>query len=125
MPSITDTIIRNPACATISDDGSCLKIEFNLVPVAFAMVVVGGTAMVGLSWIATGRVMADDKEYDAVHTNGDTGNSNTNRSQGISPLSRVMRQHHNYERLQGIEEGTSNNSSGGELEELVFETNQL
>jgi len=121
MPSITDTILRNPACGTISDDGSCLKIEFNLVPVAFSMVVIGGTALVGLSWIATSRVMADDKEYDALLTNSDT---DSNR--GSSPLSRVMRQNHNYERLQGIEEGTrGNNGSNGEQEELVFETNQL
>mmetsp|Transcript_6640 Transcript_6640/g.13713 ORF Transcript_6640/g.13713 Transcript_6640/m.13713 type:complete len:127 (-) Transcript_6640:161-541(-) len=121
MPSITDTIIRNPACGTMSDDGSCLKIEFNLVPVAFSMVVIGGTTMVALSWIATGRVMADDKEYDASLTNSDTDNN-----RGVSPLSRVMRQNHNYERLQGIEEGTGgSNGSGGELEELVFETNQL
>ena len=127
MPSITDTIIRNPACSTISDDGSCLKIEFNLVPFAFSMVVIGGTSMVVLSWIATGRVMlADDKEYDAVHTDGDMGNPNTNSNRRVSPLSRVMRQNHNYERLQGIEEGTGgSNSTGGELEELVFETNQL
>jgi len=121
MPSITDTIIRNPACGTISDDGSCLKIEFNLVPVAFSMVVIGGTTMVALSWIATGRVMADDKEYDASLTNSDTDNN-----RGVSPLSRVMRQNHNYERLQGIEEGAGgSNGSRGELEELVFETNQL
>ncbi len=119
MPSITDTIIRNPACGTISDDGSCLKIEFNLVPVAFSMVVIGGTSLVGLSWIATGRVLADDKDYEF-------GGSNANNNGGDSPLSGVMRQNHNYERLRGIEEGTSrSNSSGGELEELVFETNQL
>ena len=119
MPSITDTIIRNPACGTISDDGSCLKIEFNLVPVAFSMVVIGGTSLVGLSWIATGRVMADDKDYEF-------GDSNANNNGGDSPLSGVMRQNHNYERLRGIEEGTSgSNGSGGELEELVFETNQL
>jgi len=125
MPSITDTIIRNPACGSISDDGSCLKIEFNLVPVAFAMVLIGGTSMVGLSWIATGRVLVDDKQFDAESSNTNN-NSNSNRNRLISPLSRVMRQNHDYERLQGIEEGTGHSStSGGELEELVFETNQL
>ena len=131
MPSITDTIIRNPACGSISDDGSCLKIEFNLVPIAFSLVVIGGTSMVGLSWIATGRLMIDGNkyEYDALPT-GSSGNesstTNANRNRLISPLSRVMRQNHDYERLQGIEEGTGgSNSTGGELEELVFETNQL
>merc|ERR1712194_646834 len=114
------TIIRNPACGSISDDGSCLKIEFNLVPVAFAMVVIGGTSMVGMSWIATGRVLVDDNEFDAESS---STNSNSNRNRLISPLSRVMRQNHDYERLQGIEEGTGQSStSGGELEELVFET---
>ena len=119
MPSITDTIIRNPACGTISDDGSCLKIEFNLVPVAFSMVVIGGTSLVGLSWIATGRVMADDNDYEF-------GNRDANGNAGDSPRSGVMRQNHNYERLRGIEDGTRvSNGSGGELDELVFETNQL
>lgn len=130
MPSITDTIIRNPACGLISDDGSCLKIEFNLVPIAFSLIVIGGTSMVGLSWIATGRAMIDDKEYeyDALPTGSgnESSTTNTNRNRLISPLSRVMRQNHDYERLQGIEEGTGgSDSTGGELEELVFETNQL
>lgn len=129
MPSITDTIIRNPACGSISDDGSCLKIEFNLVPIAFSLVAIGGTSMVALSWIATGRAMIGDNEYDALPA-GSSGNesstTNANRNRSIFPLSRVMRQNHDYERLQGIEEGTGgSNSTGGELEELVFETNQF
>ena len=86
--------------------------------------------MVGLSWIATGRAMIDDKEYeyDALPTGSgnESSTTNTNRNRLISPLSRVMRQNHDYERLQGIEEGTGgSDSTGGELEELVFETNQL
>jgi hypothetical protein len=120
MPSITDTIIRNKVCAQISDDGSCFKMEFNLVPVAFSMVIIGGFTLVGWSWIATGRAMRhhDDHECEPSATEGN--------AQGLSPLSRVMRQHHDYERLQGIEDGTgSTNSTGGELDELVFETNQL
>ena len=85
--------------------------------------------MVGLSWIATGRAMIDDNEYDALPA-GSSGNesstTNANRNRSIFPLSRVMRQNHDYERLQGIEEGTGgSNSTGGELEELVFETNQF
>mmetsp|Transcript_21084 Transcript_21084/g.58615 ORF Transcript_21084/g.58615 Transcript_21084/m.58615 type:complete len:200 (-) Transcript_21084:588-1187(-) len=124
MPSITDTIIRNPACASISDDGSCLKIEFNLVPIAFSMVLIGGSTMVGLSWMATGRALIKDEDYDSVHNGRIPTNSTSQR--GISRLSGVMRQNHNYERLQGVEEGTrTSNSSRGELEELVFETNQF
>jgi len=124
MPSITDTIIRNPACASISDDGSCLKIEFNLVPVAFSMVLLGGMSMVGLAWIVTGRAMIDDNEYDDLSTS--SINNTNSRNEGRSLLSSVMRQNHDYERLQGIEEGIgASSSSRGELEELVFETNQL
>jgi len=124
MPSITDTIIRNPACASISDDGSCLKIEFNLVPVAFSMVLLGGMSMVGLAWIVTGRAMIDDNEYDDLSTS--SINNTNSRNEGRSFLSSVMRQNHDYERLQGIEEGIgASSSSRGELEELVFETNQL
>ena len=136
MPSITDTIIRNPVCGKISDDGSCLKIEFNLVPIAFSMVLIGGISMVGLSWIATSRVMVDDDvddgEYNAgaSNTGNDSGNNGVNSTtngRGISVLSRVMRQNHDYERLEAIEEGTTGtgSSTGGELEELVFETNQV
>jgi len=134
MPSITDTIVRNPACASISDDGSCLKIEFNLLPVAFAMVLIGGSTLVGLAWITTGRAMINDKEYDYEHDHEhehgynpvSTSISTTADDRGNFPLSRVMRQNHDYERLQGIEEGTRTSSStGGELKELVFETNQL
>ena len=120
MPSITDTIIRNPACGSISDDGSCLKIEFNLVPIAFSMVIIGGTSLVVLSWLATGRAMIDEKEFDASR------GSVSNHRGIVSPRSGVMRQNHNYERLQGTEEGTATGSSSdGQLEELVFETNQL
>jgi len=120
MPSITDTIIRNPACGSISDDGSCLKIEFNLVPIAFSMIIIGGTSLVVLSWLATGRAMIDEKEFDASRT------SVSNHRGIVSPRSGVMRQNHNYERLQGTEEGTATGSSSdGQLEELVFETNQL
>jgi len=126
MPSITDTIIRNPACGQISsdDNGSCLMIEFNLVPFAFSLVVIGGTTLVVLSWIATGRLLVDETEYEPSRIRASMAERNTIAP---SPLSRVMRQNHNYERLQGIEEGTrtSNSTSGGDLEELVFETNQL
>merc|ERR1712176_40610 len=122
MPSITDTIIRNPACGSISDDGSCLKIEFNLVPTAFSMVVFGGSFMVLLSWMVTRRAIIDGKEGGTAYTTNDNGDSNTSSNRNLSPLSRVMRQHHDYERLQGIEEGTrGSNSIGGEAEELVFE----
>jgi len=87
-----------------------------------------------------GEYNNDDTDTDTgavvvSNSNGNTGNndsgSNSNgRGISISALSRVMRQNHDYERLQGIEEGTAGTGSnttttGGELEELVFETNQV
>ena len=127
MPSITDTIIRNPVCGSVSDDGSCLKIEFNLVPVAFSMVLIGGLSMVGFAWIVTGRAMVDENEIDALPSGrNDTGGPDTNSNQEASSLTPVMRRHHDYERLRGIEEGNgAAGSTEGEPEELVFETNQL
>mmetsp|Transcript_26269 Transcript_26269/g.61732 ORF Transcript_26269/g.61732 Transcript_26269/m.61732 type:complete len:385 (-) Transcript_26269:183-1337(-) len=127
MPSITDTIIRNPVCGSVSDDGSCLKIEFNLVPVAFSMVLIGGSSMVGFAWIVTGRAMVDGKEHDALRTRrNNIGGPDTNSNREVSPLTPVMRRHHDYERLQGLEEGIgAGGSTEGGQEELVFETNQL
>ena len=109
MPSITDTIIRNPACGTISDDGSCLKMEFNLVPIAFSLVVIGGLSLVGLSWMVTKRSV--DKQYTTL-----TGEN-------------IFRTpNYNYERLQGSERTMASTRRGEgreELSELVFETNQV
>eukprot|EP00980_Cylindrotheca_fusiformis_P015255 scaffold4243_cov126-Cylindrotheca_fusiformis.AAC.1 len=41
MPSITNTIVNNPVCGKISNDGSCLQVEFNILPESFAAVVLG------------------------------------------------------------------------------------
>jgi len=122
MPSITDTIIRNPVCGKISDDGSCLKIEFNLIPIAFSTVLIGGFSLVGLSWVASGRAI-DKGETTPNYNSARTGNGN---SIGEN-LTRVMTPNHDYERIE-IEEGTMDSIGGGrgdELEELVFETNQV
>jgi hypothetical protein len=125
MPSITDTIIRNPVCGQISDDGSCLQIEFNLVPITFSLVIIGGFSLVGLSWIASGRAI-DKGETTPFYNSARTGNNNANGEN----LTRVMTPNHDYERLQGIDEETMAYTGGGvgggsELEELVFETNQV
>ena len=125
MPSITDTIIRNPVCGQISDDGSCLQIEFNLIPIAFSLVLMGGFSLVGLSWIATGRAI-DKGETTPFYNSARTGNNNASGEN----LTRVMTPNHDYERLQGIDEGTMDYTrgvvgGGSELEELVFETNQV
>jgi hypothetical protein len=125
MPSITDTIIRNPVCGQISDDGSCLQIEFNLVPITFSLVIIGGFSLVGLSWIASGRAI-DKGETTPFYNSARTGNNNADGEN----LTRVMTPNHDYERLQGIDEETMAYTGGGvgggsELEELVFETNQV
>jgi hypothetical protein len=49
MPSITNTIIQKPFCAQISDDGSCLQVEFNVLSHAFVWIVVGGGFLLGAS----------------------------------------------------------------------------
>ena len=55
MPSITNTIINNPICAQISDDGSCLQVEFNILPHAFSIIMIGWCLLVGSSWIVVKR----------------------------------------------------------------------
>ena len=55
MPSITNTIINNPICAQISDDGSCLQVEFNILPHAFSIIMIGWCLLVGSSFIVVKR----------------------------------------------------------------------
>lgn len=109
MPSITNTIVRNKVCAKISDDGSCLQVEFNLLPWTFWTIVLGGLLLAVSSCVAVGR--------------------GTDRSSPIpssTPRSRtaLLRRHHDYERLQGVGQGTSESIEEG-LDQLVFETNDL
>ena len=55
MPSITNTIVNNPICGQISSDGSCLQVEFNILPPTFSYIVIGWCLMVGTSWIVVKR----------------------------------------------------------------------
>jgi hypothetical protein len=114
MPSITNTIIRNKVCQKISDDGSCLQVEFNILPWTFWTVVLGGVLLIAVSCVAIGR--------------GTDRSSTTSRNARISsrspPMSSVMTPNHDYERLQGVGQGTSESVEDG-LNELVFETNQV
>lgn len=104
MPSITDTIIRNQACATISDDGSCLKMEFNLIPVQFSYIIFGGTSLVILSKITCDRVIAK-------------------QNNSLEEDLRVTILQHDYERLQMFNDDGLDDD-GGRRNELMFETNQ-
>ena len=52
IPSVTDTILRNPICAQLSpEDGSCLMIEFNLLGSFVGLLVGGGVLLVLLSTV--------------------------------------------------------------------------
>jgi len=42
MPSITDTIYKNPLCATVFDEGSCFTMEFNILGKTFYPTILGG-----------------------------------------------------------------------------------
>eukprot|EP00529_Nitzschia_sp_RCC80_P009742 CAMPEP_0113443098 /NCGR_PEP_ID=MMETSP0014_2-20120614/1958_1 /TAXON_ID=2857 /ORGANISM="Nitzschia sp." /LENGTH=767 /DNA_ID=CAMNT_0000334033 /DNA_START=33 /DNA_END=2336 /DNA_ORIENTATION=- /assembly_acc=CAM_ASM_000159 len=133
MPSITSTIIKNAACATVSEDGSCLQVEFNVVPFTFLTVIFGGIFLVMVSTITTRYVT----KCALLRQFGDSGSiiSLSNSSSGGNRLlssSRVMPPNHNYQRLAGIEEeeqyhhptADADDDNGFE-EELVFETNNV
>ena len=128
MPTITGTIVKHPVCGKISEDGSCLTVEFNVIPYAFATVILGGFMLVGFSWVTTGRVMQHDTVQNQNNNVGGAtaivASSNIVGEGGPSVLSRVMTPYHNYQRLRGIDEGEEENIDSG-LEELVFETNQV
>jgi hypothetical protein len=114
MPSITNTIIRNKACEKISDDGSCLQVEFNILPWTFWTIVLGGVLLIAVSCVAISR-----------GTDRSTTTSRTAMISSRAPLlSSVMTPNHDYERLQGVGQGTSESVEDG-LHELVFETNQV
>jgi len=55
MPMITNTIIDNPACASVSEDGSCLQVEFNILPYSFSAIVVGWILLCSMSNIVVNR----------------------------------------------------------------------
>lgn len=114
MPSITNTIIQNKVCANLSDDGSCLQVEFNIMPMTFWTILVGGFLLIATSCVAVAR---------------GTDRSASNQRSSVAPprapmLASVMTPNHNYERLQGVE--TPNHDAMQEgVHELVFETNQV
>ena len=110
MPSITNTIIRNKACQTISDDGSCLQVEFNILPLTFWTIALGGLLLILSSCFAINR--------------GNKGSSPSSPSTLTHPRSSFMLSNHDYERLQSIEQGTSEYVDDG-IDHLVFETNDV
>ena len=110
MPSITNTIIRNKACQTISDDGSCLQVEFNILPITFGTIALGGVLLLLSSCIAISR--------------GNKRSSQSSRYPLTQPRSSLMPSNHDYERLQSIRQGTTEYMDDG-IDQLVFETNDV
>eukprot|EP00934_Nitzschia_sp_Nitz4_P008482 Nitzschia sp. Nitz4//scaffold145_size56662//44435//46408//NITZ4_006564-RA/size56662-processed-gene-0.20-mRNA-1//1//CDS//3329536598//8472//frame0 len=116
MPSITNTIIRNKACEAISDDGSCLQVEFNILPKAFGTIVAGGVLLILFS-------------YGAILRWTDRVATSIWRGSPVHGTATFFANHHDYERLpsngQSAAGGNPLLSGDDELEELVFETNQV
>ena len=111
MPSITNTIINNPVCGKISDDGSCLQVEFNILPNSFSTIAVGGFLLIIMSW----QVFIRATDY-------------ADSATAVPPSSqpaRIMPPNHNYQRLQLVGQQTSEDEADPQLEEVVFETNQV
>jgi len=112
MPSITNTIIRNKACQTISDDGSCLQVEFNILPFTFWTIALGGVLLLLSSCIAISRGKQRSSESSA-------------RSTLTHPRSRlILPSNHDYERRQSIGQGTTEYIDDG-IDQLVFETTDV
>ena len=65
MPSITDTIYNNPNCAQVSENGSCLKVEFNILT-NFLLSMLGGTLLLVVSSLAVSRGEKDENQYRAI-----------------------------------------------------------
>lgn len=136
MPSITDTIVTSPVCGKISSDGSCLRVEFNVVPAPFATVLVGGCLLVGLSALVSGRAMNHERTGELRAGSAAPGGAASasgrrirNDGRGImgatTTSSRVMPPNHGYERIHGMDQGVGAEADGRGLDELVFETNQV
>jgi len=64
MPSITDTIYNNPACAQVSENGSCLKVEFNILN-SFLLLVFGGAMLLLISGLVVTHGFEEEKQYRA------------------------------------------------------------
>jgi hypothetical protein len=108
MPSITNTIINNPVCGNISSDGSCLQVEFKILPSSFAAIVIGWVLLAVVSMIIVN--MSSDRALSTVGMPSWTAGALT------------MAPSLDYQLLQGVGERTS---EGNGLEELVFETNEV
>jgi hypothetical protein len=108
MPSITNTIIDNPVCGNISDDGSCLQVEFNILPSSFAAIVIGWVLLAVVSTIIVN--MSSHRSLSTVGMSSGTAGALT------------MAPSLDYQLLQG---GGERTSEGNGLEELVFETNEF
>ena len=67
MPSITNTIIQKPFCAEISDDGSCLQVEFNVLRSHFQWIIVGGILLVGASYSAVRQGVNSEEGEQSMH----------------------------------------------------------
>jgi hypothetical protein len=62
MPSITNTIIHKPICKEVSDDGSCLQVEFNILQTSFQWIVIGGVILLSTSWVAVRQGGSNDHD---------------------------------------------------------------
>jgi hypothetical protein len=60
MPTITNTIINNPVCEQISDDGSCLQVEFNVLQNNFSLITVAGILLLSTAWVAVSTAAKED-----------------------------------------------------------------
>jgi hypothetical protein len=60
MPSITNTIIDNPVCGQISDDGSCLQVEFNILQNNFSLIILAGILLLSTAWVAVSKGAKED-----------------------------------------------------------------
>ena len=98
MPSITNTIIQNAVCGQISEDGSCLQVEFNVLSHAFSLIVIGGVLLVSTSCVAVGTGAKEDILVAPVVSETPSGGS--------------------YRRIETAEDADA-------LEELVFETHDV
>ena len=70
MPSITTTIIQKPFCAEISDDGSCLQVEFNVIQNHFQWIIVGGCLLLGASYAAVRQGAKSNQDLQTTAIDG-------------------------------------------------------
>mmetsp|Transcript_14177 Transcript_14177/g.30940 ORF Transcript_14177/g.30940 Transcript_14177/m.30940 type:complete len:729 (+) Transcript_14177:215-2401(+) len=51
MPSITSTVVMKPQCASVSEDGKCLQVNFDLLQ-SFHWILIGGVSLIAVSnWL--------------------------------------------------------------------------